>query len=344
MDFLDLLPVEVIYFDPDLNTLVLFKGEGVVTSPPVCSSEGLGVCHDLPGVGSNDFVSKCVAHKVIETGRTVETTQVFIEQPTGAQRYIKRFGFPAPQGGCFELRFEIKNEIVSEKQIADSNMQDNFRLIAGGINHELRSPLQAIHMYAEMMSALAPRDTKEAANSIISEIHKVTSILDSLGKFNRTDKSILEYEEFTDTMCNVWGTMEITLIPNRSSEIVLEFDPSDFSGIVPNIPKSELQQIFTNIFRNSIEATEKKVQGKVEVKLIQKSREFFSFLVRDNGCGIPYDRLAKIFTPFVTSKNGMGLGLTICRHFITMRGGTILILSEEGKYTDVIISLPLKED
>ena len=103
-----------------------------------------------------------------------------------------------------------------------------------------------------------------------------------------------------------------------------------------------MQQILTNIFRNSIEAFDKE-KSQIEIKLLDKNSKFFVFYIKDNGCGIPKNKIKNIFTPFVSNKAGsQGLGLTICRYFITQRGGTVLVLSKEGQYTEVIISLPVR--
>jgi signal transduction histidine kinase len=65
--------------------------------------------------------------------------------------------------------------------------------------------------------------------------------------------------------------------------------------------------------------------------------------VRDTGCGIAPENLAKIFNTFYTTKaekGGTGLGLSVCRGIIEDHGGTMRVESEVGKGTAVIVCLP----
>jgi signal transduction histidine kinase len=66
--------------------------------------------------------------------------------------------------------------------------------------------------------------------------------------------------------------------------------------------------------------------------------------VRDTGCGIPEENLAKILDPFFTTKpvgQGTGLGLSIVRQIIDEHGGRLDVHSEEGIGSEFVISLPL---
>jgi len=342
MHDLSLLPVEIIYYTQDLKKVTLHQGDTFIPSPMLCEGIKIGVCYNLPDSDSpEDFVTFCIARKVLMTGKQVESTQTYIDPTTGSKRLFKRLGIPALHGGCFELRYEINTELLSNKFNLDTNMQDNFRLIASGINHELRSPLQAISMYTDVIEDGAG-DTKELASFVKQEIKSITDILDTLGQFNKNQKGNFDYEPIEKTLQSAWDTLALTMLPTCPSLDVSFKIVRGLKKLVPDMPQSELTQVFTNILRNSIEALDKE-NSYIEVKLINKTNKFFVFTIRDNGCGIPKSKIKNIFTPFVSSKSGsQGLGLTICRHFITQRGGTILVLSQENKYTEVIISLPIR--
>lgn len=69
--------------------------------------------------------------------------------------------------------------------------------------------------------------------------------------------------------------------------------------------------------------------------------------VSDTGCGIPPDRLERIFTPFFTTKEvgkGTGLGLSISKEIVERHQGSLSVTSEEGKGTTFLIQLPLLSD
>jgi signal transduction histidine kinase len=64
--------------------------------------------------------------------------------------------------------------------------------------------------------------------------------------------------------------------------------------------------------------------------------------VRDNGCGIPADKLARIFNPFFTTKEkGTGLGMAISKKIVEGHAGAMDVVSEAGRGTEFVVSLPL---
>jgi signal transduction histidine kinase len=64
--------------------------------------------------------------------------------------------------------------------------------------------------------------------------------------------------------------------------------------------------------------------------------------VEDNGCGIPNENKSKLFTPFFTTKrDGLGLGLSICRSVIESLGGRITLIEKEQPGTLFEVQLPL---
>src|SRR5207247_3479626 len=67
------------------------------------------------------------------------------------------------------------------------------------------------------------------------------------------------------------------------------------------------------------------------------------FSVRDNGVVIPLSKVAEIFKPFVSTKGakGTGLGLAVSRKILREHGGDILVQSQPGKGTRMILRLPL---
>jgi signal transduction histidine kinase len=104
---------------------------------------------------------------------------------------------------------------------------------------------------------------------------------------------------------------------------------------------SELNQVWTNLIDNSIDAMNGK--GKIEIKTIHKG-EYLAIKIIDSGVGIPPEIQSRIFEPFFTTKTvgkGSGLGLDAVRRIVENRHrGSIVLESEPGR-TCFIICLPL---
>jgi|GEM_PF-2588717 len=120
-------------------------------------------------------------------------------------------------------------------------------------------------------------------------------------------------------------------------ELVTDFDPVQPSFCFPD----ELNQVWTNLLHNALQAMEYK--GKISVRLKQVStnrqledgtKDDLLISIEDNGPGIPAEIQEKIFNPFFTTKKrgeGSGLGLHITRKIIAKHDGTIQVQSEPGK-------------
>jgi two-component system NtrC family sensor kinase len=107
--------------------------------------------------------------------------------------------------------------------------------------------------------------------------------------------------------------------------------------------KGQIQQVFLNIINNAVDAVEE--DGQIEVSSDMKDEKTVRVFIRDNGVGIPKEKLKHIFEPFYTTKEkgkGTGLGLSISYGIVQRLGGTILVESEVNKGTIFTIEIPIK--
>ena len=112
-------------------------------------------------------------------------------------------------------------------------------------------------------------------------------------------------------------------------------------GVVECVPE-ELNQVVSNLVQNAIEASPD-VNGLVRVRGVIEG-DAVVVMVKDNGPGVRSEDIARIFTPFFTTKGpgrGMGLGLTICWRVMQSLGGTLEVLPGPG--AEFIIRLPRKQ-
>jgi signal transduction histidine kinase len=111
---------------------------------------------------------------------------------------------------------------------------------------------------------------------------------------------------------------------------------------------NQIQQILLNLLINARQAMPQ--GGTLQIKLDHDSdTNMVLLVVRDSGCGIPADRLPRIFEPFFSTKDGpdesgkggTGLGLSACRHIVEAHRGRIRVQSTVGKGTAFTVMLPV---
>jgi CheY-like chemotaxis protein len=118
-------------------------------------------------------------------------------------------------------------------------------------------------------------------------------------------------------------------------------------GVVPRVEASEsrLGQVFLNIVVNAAQAMAEGQANKNELRVTTKLEDDRVVIeIGDTGPGIAKEVMARIFTPFVTTKpaeTGTGLGLSICHRIITEFGGEIGVTSQPGQGTVFRVALPL---
>jgi signal transduction histidine kinase len=114
-----------------------------------------------------------------------------------------------------------------------------------------------------------------------------------------------------------------------------------FADMVPNIQvgQGDLEQLFLNLATNARDAMP--TGGILSIRTATEG-DHIVILIRDTGCGIPFEFMSRIQEPFFTTKkNGNGLGLSICRSIIWNAGGHMDIRSEAGGGTQIRILLPI---
>jgi len=170
-------------------------------------------------------------------------------------------------------------------------------------------------------------------NTAVERASKVIFALKSFARFDMGGKKIASnLQEGLETV--------LTLYYNQIKhgvELIKEYEEIPPIQCYPD----ELNQVWTNIVHNALQAMENK--GTLKVALFQRDN-YAVVSITDNGKGIPDDIKDQIFTPFFTTKpagEGSGLGLDIVKKIVEKHDGKIEVESELGKGTSFSILLPL---
>jgi signal transduction histidine kinase len=138
----------------------------------------------------------------------------------------------------------------------------------------------------------------------------------------------------------------LELMAPRAKELGVEL-ASQLENTLPPCPADPegIHRALLNIVGNALDAVEDAESPRVLVSTAHEEEgEWVRFEVRDNGDGIPPEKINDIFRPFVSTKGarGTGLGLAVSRKILREHGGDILVRSEPGKGSLFILRLPLR--
>lgn len=218
-------------------------------------------------------------------------------------------------------------------------------LATARILHQVKNPLQAIMLNAEMLGdeALVDDDAlrRDASESIVAGADQMSELLADLsayaagtGRRHLDPETVPLHELVRDA---VRGGTEAAKRAGIDMRLEVEQD------VLVRIDPYFMRQALDNVIRNAREALEESGRGRertIRVRIARRGDEAV-VEVRDSGPGIEKDRLDSVFQPFVTTKGkGMGLGLAITRDVVEEHGGRVEIRSKPDDGTAVAFHLP----
>jgi signal transduction histidine kinase len=236
---------------------------------------------------------------------------------------------------------EVKREVQQEKEQLRTEKQASLDELTATFAHEIRNPIAAAKSLVQQMG----EDPTSHENV---EYAKVA--LDELARVERSVSHLLKYakeEDYKFDNVNLAWVVDGALTQMRakleaSSVIVSR---AYLSGPTVRADADKLRQVFSNIIDNAIDAMESTTgERRLEFAIQNNGNGMAAVRIRDNGCGIADDKIAKIFNPFYTSKtNGTGLGLGVAKKVIDAHRGTIEVHSQVGHGTEFVLAIPLSD-
>lgn len=289
------------------------------------------------------------------------------------------------KGVVFVIR-DITQQLEIENQLSLSQKMESIGQLAAGIAHEINTPMQYIgdnttflkDSFTEIIGFINELKTTTNSSEDGENLHiKIKEMIEDLDldflseeipeSLNQSQLGIekvrtlvLAMKDFAHpgqkdkTLSDINKGIEVTSVISKNewkyvADLKLSLEPN-----LPLVPVilDEINQVILNMIVNSSHSIEEKskkdssVQGEINIST-KSSQKYIEIIIKDNGLGIPKEKISRIFDPFYTTKDvgkGTGQGLAIAHNIIVVKhSGKISVSSVEGKGTTFIIQLPLED-
>ncbi len=218
------------------------------------------------------------------------------------------------------------------------------------LGHELRNPLSVLTTASLIfqMNGATSADMKRASDIIGRQVQVVTRLINDLLDMERIDNGKLQLDrqslDLREIVTNALESRRADAERRKQSLTMrMTQDP-----VILDADAVRLGQLVSNLVDNAVKYTPD--AGHIDVAVTADGHEAV-IVVQDDGTGIPSERLASIFEPFVqlsesrnTSRGGMGLGLSLVRRLAELHGGTVDVTSGgPGRGSRFTVHLPLQQ-
>ena len=218
------------------------------------------------------------------------------------------------------------------------------REFSANVSHELKTPLTSISGFAEIIQdgLVRAEDIKKFAGRIYDEAQRLITLVEDTIKVSQLDEGENPYEweqlDAYTVVKDVCGRLK-DIAAKKNVHLYIDGDKTMLCTVRPIF-----DEIIYNLCDNGIKYN--RDDGTVSIHL-REMGENVEVRVKDNGIGIPGEDQNRVFERFYRvdkshSKaiGGTGLGLSIVKHGVTFLGGTIKMVSEVGKGTEVTLTFP----
>ena len=334
----DLLPVSLLVIDPAANILRANDAARELLGARAAPGQSLAALFDGLGRELGDWVADVCA------GRTVGGAEVLFLKGEAPERFVQ-ISLTRGQGDYATAVLSDASALKTlEAQFVQSQKMQAIGQLAGGIAHDFNNLLTAITGHCDLLMLRHDKADPDYADldQISQNANRAAALVRQLLAFSRKQTLRPQIMDLRDTLS------DLTHLLNRlvGERTVLSFDHDPALRMI-RADRRQLEQVIMNLVVNARDAMPqggditistdniRLETGAVFGRATLPAGDYVRVQVRDQGCGIAADDLAKIFEPFFTTKRtgeGTGLGLSTAYGIVKQTGGYIFCdsIPDEG--------------
>lgn len=217
------------------------------------------------------------------------------------------------------------------------------------LSHEFRTPINLIFSSVQLMDLISKEKSKENRSSRYLEIirqnsYRLSKLVNNLIDSTKVGSGYFEYKPQNYDMVNFIENICISVAEYASQRDVEIIFDTDVEEKIIGFDLNQVERIVLNLLSNAIKFSES--NGKIFINITSKD-EYIEVRVKDEGIGIPEEKLWDVFEKFKQVNNrmtkiseGSGIGLSLVKSFVEMHGGYVDVKSKLNEGSEFMFALP----
>jgi signal transduction histidine kinase len=268
----------------------------------------------------------------------LESPAIYEHRAGGAEFEVRSMSFG--DAGVIVVTVDVTEQRRALDRLARSERLALVGQMLAQITHEVRNPLNALSLNAEMLSEEVGRldpehrsDSWPLLETVSGEIERLTAVTAHYLQLARRPKARLAPERLGDLVSDV-----VRLVHAELEQAGVRLDVTLEPLPMQLVDGNQLRQALLNVLRNAVEAHARHLRLDVSAAAGE-----VHIALTDDGPGMTADEIERAFDPFFSTKaSGTGLGLAITRQILEDHDGTVRVLSEPGHGTTFVLVLPFR--
>lgn len=257
--------------------------------------------------------------------------------------------------GKLDARYPFKSKIKEIETLRHSmnylgeklEKQDTIRKkLISDVSHEIRTPLHILQSNLEaMIDGIYPID-EEQMNMLYKEVVRFGKLLNNLDLLKNIEdnEASMDFKliSLNESLGEVFDAFKIVA---KEKKINYHIKCSETDNVMIMADKDGMKQLWMNVLSNAFKFTGNK--GEIKVTTSLKDNKECQIVIEDTGIGIDEEDLPYVFERMYRGDKsreqyeGSGIGLTMVKNIVEAHKGKVNIESEQGKFTRVIVTLPV---